>query len=508
MSATKYVPAYVPALSRRRLILRILGVGLALGLVAASSAFAVRVVRTCADGVVHGGPRNECVGITDGSYVFAEHLRPVEKAIADENKWVLDRKRQFVSIVYMFPITVDDEALSPPDSVRHEIDGAYLAQYVANHDAGAGTSPLIRLLLANTDDGSLAWRSVVDRIIKREETEHIVAVAGLGESLDTTQEAIRALAAAGIPMVGSTITADDLKDIPGLFRVSPTNSDEVAAALAYARKYHARNPTALLVADTNPGDRYVQTLADAFTRKVKGAGFTVTGQTEQYDSARSGIPTRFEQVAQTICGEKPDLVYFAGRGRDLRQLVGALAGRRCPKQEVHVLTGDDASSFLDPASSRQLSDELANALDNDNITVEYTALAHPDAWKGANKHYFNSSVVEKFTAPGELFRRMFPTESLDDGQAIVSYDAVSIAVRAARSVKGQGNDEVQPDEVGQQLKGLHGNESVQGASGCIWLANDGTPKDKVIPIVQITENRIKFKDLASASPAHPTECGG
>ncbi|MFD0428272.1 hypothetical protein ACFQ60_09480 [Streptomyces zhihengii] len=100
----------------------------------------------CGQGIEERGPdgRKECTGVTDGSFVFADNLAAVSARIKAENERVRDEPH--VSVAVMLPMT----AAQPFEQRKtlHEVQGAYLAQYRANHDSNS-KKPAIRLLLAN-----------------------------------------------------------------------------------------------------------------------------------------------------------------------------------------------------------------------------------------------------------------------------------------------------------------------------------------------------------------------
>src|SRR5216683_7434077 len=189
------------------------------------------VARSCGSGVQRAGPAGQCVGVTDGSVIFAAYLKSVEQKIRAENAWVTGAHKPFVSIGYLIPMTVTAADSESQDAVRHQLEGAYLGQYEANHSAADGKGPLIRLLLANDGSQAAYWAPVVKELEQRQGSpDHVVAVAGLGPSIQNTVNAVTQLGAIGIPIVGATITGNNLEDYPGLVRVAPSNTDEVATA--------------------------------------------------------------------------------------------------------------------------------------------------------------------------------------------------------------------------------------------------------------------------------------
>ena len=109
------------------------------------------VVAAGAWAAVHFCPRT--VYVTDGSHVFNDNLRAVEAKILTEDEWVEHSGLPYVSIAVAATMT-PQPAVEPvgPTRTRHAIEGAYLAQYEANHPSGPQGrpgAPLVKLLLAD-----------------------------------------------------------------------------------------------------------------------------------------------------------------------------------------------------------------------------------------------------------------------------------------------------------------------------------------------------------------------
>ncbi|WP_157180493.1 ABC transporter substrate-binding protein [Protofrankia coriariae] len=433
----------------------------------------------CAEGVVRSD--GECVGVTDGSHIFAPDLADVEKLIETENDDVTKRgSRQSVSIAYVFPLRTGETNISVTQPIRRDLEGAFIAQYSANHDT-ASERPLIRLLLANTGADGHKWQPVVDALSKRVAgKDHLVATVGFGPSLDTTRDAIRWLEGKGIPRISATMTADDLTEIPTLRRIAPLNHAEVTAVIGHARKASGR---ALLVQDMKAIDPYPRTLGDTFRDRYPDSANHLVGQVEQYNSDLGAVATTFTQMLPNICSGHPGVIYFAGRSDQLKDFLKVLARRNCGSDHITVLTGDDATG-LDGESS--LDQALAA-----NISVMFTALAHPGAWALPDTgSFFNRTTVARFRDPAGIFRRNFPNESLDDGEIIMSHDAVLVAVTAIRNAASPERPQVTSKEVEQALNRLHGEQKVAGASGYLSFDNTGSPTGKPIPLVELTPGGV------------------
>ncbi|MEU6171638.1 ABC transporter substrate-binding protein [Streptantibioticus parmotrematis] len=440
----------------------------------------------CADGVAKVGPDHACVGLTDGSYAYSPDLASLSGLIHTENERVRAAAAKpggapWVGVVYLMSMVQGPGSTNTTDSIRHELEGAYTAQWEANHTDTQGDSPQIRLLLAHTGNTTAQRDYTLAQIGKYRAADHIVAVAGLGTSTLATRSSIEQLTRQDLAAFGSVITSDDLIGIPGLVRVAPSNSDEAAAAAKYLLRT-APKAKVLLVEDTRSDDLYTSTLAASF-RKSYPAGLLVD-QPMAYDSSKSDVSTYFTQQMANVCLDAPDVVYFAGRGIDLPRFLAPLSHRQCADKPLTVVSGDDASQVEQSAGVGQVKDALRLG----NIKLLYTGLAHPGAWT-LRPQSFDATAIAPFQ-PGGEFRTAFPREALDDGQAIMGYDATLTAVTAIRNAAsgGTGADTVTGADVVQMTTLLYGARAVSGASGLISLDSGGGPKNKAIPIVELSQD--------------------
>ncbi|MFK8911267.1 serine/threonine-protein kinase [Streptomyces sp. YS-3] len=441
----------------------------------------------CATGqrAIGEGAKRTCVGLLTGtsarpgpSRSSESDLTPVLKLIQAENRQVVEAStgrgaRPYASVVYLTPITAEYDGTSMMASVRHDLEGAYLAQRGANREPGAG--PGIRVLVAQTGGSSEQRAYTVGQVLRRRRAEHIVAAVGLGGSTASSQDMIGELTAAGLPAFGSVLTADSWAGTPGLLRVAPANADQAAAAVRFLSTGERARARFLLVEDVAAGDQYTSTLATQFRARMPAgrlAGALL------FDSAAPGPIDTFRRQSGELCAVRPDVVYFAGRGTSLPAFLTALAERPCRDRPLTVLSGDDTTQVVrtDGFGPR----ELAASLRTGRIDLVYTGLAHPGAWDVAPRAFAPRAVA---AFRDGTFAAAFPGSGLDDGRAIMMYDTVLLATRALRTTPAVSDPTA--TDVHRTLAALRAGAAVAGASGWISVDGDGGPRDKAIPVIRI-----------------------
>ncbi|WP_326552906.1 ABC transporter substrate-binding protein [Micromonospora sp. NBC_01813] len=472
------------------------------GVVVAGTLFYLDGRDTCGDGVTRFGDTEECVGITDGAFHFeldgpdgqAAALQKVLELIGEANHNVRESGQAWFSVAFVLPMPWGDQGDYPAVTVVHQLYGAYAAQLQANER----NELKARLLVANIGHDGVAWEQVAEDLIKRRAADHLAAVAGLGPSLEATQQFAARLSAARIPMVGASITADDLngKNYPNLYRVSPTNADEVAVGLRYLQDSgHPVEANAYLLTVGGADDTYVEALKGAF-RSTFQDGFSA----RTIDPDETGHHQALEGLAGDICAPGPPVIaYFAGRSVSLRIFLTALGDQCSRDHSVTVLSGDDASALVG-----QTGPEQTVALHGKAIRLLYTGLTHPEQWT---------------TEPVEL-RKLRETltdmtdgtaPDLADGGTIMAYDAVMVAVRALLNVAPSKDALDKLDSLRNGFAQINNDSPYCGASGPIALEATrpeaaGNTVNKPIPVIEITPTGVG-QVRALLSPTEPASGG-
>lgn len=488
----------------------------------------------CGHGLTFSG--SVCVGLDlTGSGFRGDNERqmaPLEREIARDDQKAGQNYATIVDLDDMAPDPNSDSLT--PELLLHRVEGAITAERKANDSrstlVGDAFRPKVKLLLANYGPGARDWQQAVHWIQREKHRLHIVAVTGIGQSLVQTRQAVTALSQSGITTVGAVPSGDNMDQSPqgqsltNFFRVTSTNKDEASAAAQWVagmepEKHYKR---VMLVEDHNPDDDYGLNLGGDFQRalKQKAPELATTSalDIERYTSSEETVPGetrpedmtgRFSSMHAAICEDKPQLVYFAGRGLDLRAFMDAVAeGSSCVGGLGHidVLSGDDANSVLTGDTNSVPSGGAVNSAsgaslpesDNVNFTVYYTAVATGNEWS-----FDRSDVTDKnnygifqsaFTGDG------FHLSDLSDGHAIMEYDAMLTAVKAVRDA-WNSKDIWSAIDSSSALENSFDNfnckyeeTTVPGASGRIAFypggasAGQGDPIDKAIPVMRIEQD--------------------
>lgn len=461
-----------------------------------------------ATNVVHDGPKNECIGITDGAYSFAPSLTSVERRIQQENQLIRERHpTSYVSVVLLLPISSSSGSIMTMTNALEQFRGAYTAQYRANRANVEGDTPYIQLLVGS-DGYQGNQEATAARIIKEAgPSRHIAAVAGLGLSLATTKRVIQTLTAQQISAFGATLTSDAFDNIKGFVRISPDNKDETAAALSYVKSKYKR---AVLVEDENSDDIYNTTLVAGFQKFSDKTHTIVAKETfdtsnrnhassvEEEKRAEEAVRNRISLMHTDICDAEPDptdkhtsaaVVLFAGRGNDLAELVGSLS-QACLDKQVTIISGDDVTNLpFSPAVRQSLADPR-------HVGVYYSGVANPGQWPAqpAPPNTVAAQGQRGFKTFNDVFQQLFQEAdaSLSDGNTMAAYDATLAAVSAIRLTN---QAQPTPEVVAGELGALQGAHTVLGSSGPLRFIADyrtssagSNPVGKVIPILRLNTN--------------------
>lgn len=471
---------------RIRRIRKRIGLGIAaVVLVAAAGWSADKVFHTCGwlgSGMYRVDWDKECVGVTDGSYLFNPEFKDVQEKIARENDRVGAESSSYVTVALLNLLTPTATSAISVEGVRNELEGAYTAQRRINGSVPpSSSSPQIQLVLANQGNTDEQWQPVAKQLSEMTKGNHpLVAVIGLGVSTKQTRQRASKLSEYRIPMVGSVITADELDhtNIPGLIRVSASNQDYVKALRRYVDS-RTDLQSAVVVYDTNSDsseDLFTKTLKEDLEQQMQ----YLIQQRSPQPFVGASIPTdanpgRFDIVTPNICSVETDVVFYAGREVDLGGFLRSLDRRQCRNTPLTVLTGGaDLGATLK---------EWEQELGKTNLTVVYAGTTDAEGWgrgvDGTPQNY--GAFLSAFRGHG------FNDKNLNNGEAIMMYDALLTTEQAVR-LAALGKSPPTAADVRSVLLNLNGQYQVQGASGALSFNSSptgaGNPRGKPVPVLK------------------------
>lgn len=424
----------------------------------------------------------ECVGVTDGSFVFQDQFATVQENIKAENDWAAAQAEAedlpLVRIAMLTTMTTTSDSAMSADKIQSALEGAYVALHRANRTAELGDrTRLVQLYLANEGARQAHWEFTVDRLEDMVDDDvPLVAVMGQGVSSDRTVAAAERLSDAGIPMVTGVTTADgiDHDHIDGLIRTAPSNTD---FATALRRHLDARGDidSAMLVYDSTAEDRYTTTLRTAYEAEL---GEYIAGSHQPFPgrSIATGGPEVFDPITRNICTSESEAVLFAGREPDLRVFLEALSVRACYDRPLTVLFGVTGTDM-------QQDEELGERISKAGLDVRYAAGADPGWATGATE------APVDFAAFHGHYSRLVGSDpaGLSDGYAVTYHDALATAIAAVRITNPWEVEAPKPEDVREHLLLLNSEQVVRGATGTLSFASNrgGNPGGKWVPVVAL-----------------------
>ncbi|WP_412542230.1 hypothetical protein R8Z50_06820 [Longispora sp. K20-0274] len=449
----------------------------------------------------------ECVGVSDGTYPFVndldvsrargpaelgqrrveiDRLTAVQATIADRNAEIVGSGRPFVTVMHLTAVTVASPSGALLKGAREQLEGVAVAQ---RELVESGTP--IRILIANAGYRMGQAPLVADLVVDMAAREGVVAVIGMGQSLAPTKVAMGRLQAAGLPMVGS-VTSDD--DLPTLFplyhQVGPNNRREAAVAAAFVR-HRLRTTKVRVYSSGDPADTYSANLAADAEAAFAAEGLVVElpgqGRYRTDSTANLPLPTSSQRGGEACAGDS--LPFFAGREAELSEFLSGLS-QSCPSKRVRILADDDATRFV-------LDGKLAGF---PNVELRYLSFASSAAL--ATGSGVTGCQPARFY---QLYQELFGRQCDDalDGRALIGRDTVMVVAQAVARIQEHGAQiPVSPGEVRWGIWRIGDPGPFVGASGLIDYAH--------APTGQVPRNKVVLVMLAQVGQPRPTlewQCG-
>ncbi|WP_157777673.1 hypothetical protein [Nocardia terpenica] len=459
-------------------------VGVAVVVVVVAVAVVVFVLRSRGEsGCVAAGltvDSGECTGVSDGGFDgFDSAYSDVVDRIRDQNRAVGD---DYVELAVMGPLTQTAEpGQLDRDQVRQMLIGAAVAQQRVNTGPLVGDPrPRVRLLLANQGSHQDLWRTPVRELtaIAADPHRHLIGVVALGTSVAGTRDAVQALSRAGIPIIGTITTADDLdyEHVPGMLRVTPSTGAFVSALAGFLTDRPKLGP-AIVVWDQNAenrGDIYAASLRDDFhTQLARWIGDLPDQGFVGKSIPSDDRPDMFDTVTINVCQAGAHTVLFAGRITDLPPFIDSLSRRACRDRPLTIMTGVTALTAIDRTQTQRLRQA--------DMSVVYAGVTDPHTWPHGEGNP-PPGYRDYLTAVAQAG---YPPD-LADAYTCLTHDAVLTATRAAR-MASPGTLLPTPGDVRSQLRNINGAYTIPGCSGTVAFTttSNGNPVGTAIPVVTI-----------------------
>jgi hypothetical protein len=448
---------------------------------------------SCAPGIA--SINGECIGVTAGDFAFNPgdaRFSAAEDRIRQLNEHVTASGRPYVTTALLTSLTWTSTSALSRSKIVHQLEGAAVALDRVNNKAVTGNAPLIELLLANEGTDEDHNDAVVRQLTGMTGGDHpLDAVIGMGVSSGATVAGATELSKAGVLMVASNVTGDDLDSarIPGFGRVSTPNRDDVAAIAAYLATRPDLHRTMLVHAVSRTGDNadyYTSSLAADFQNQL---GNYATVLSEPFDVTALG--NSFNVIATNLCTSHnpPNVVLYAGREPDLPAFIQDLAQRVCNSTPITLVVGTDSCALASDSDDPQQASQVRTEMARGKITVLCPAWVAPQDWAASASATnvpagFSDFVTEfdsLFAANGN-----FGTQ-LDDGYAIMTHDALLTAAKAIRLATQPPVEVPTSAQVLSNQYYMDSANTVPGASGTFTFveANNGNPAGKPVFVLRL-----------------------
>jgi hypothetical protein len=411
--------------------------------------------------------------VTDGSLSLgsAQGMPEVEADIANANRSATSGG-SYASVVLLDPFTYSTSGTVSQARMTDVLRGAYLAQQAANDRTGA--TP-IQLLLANEGtSGEEGEARAVSQIKSLEGPDHVVAVAGMGLSTASTQNAAKTLAADGMPMFGAVTTGDQFYGAiyRGFYQVIPDVDAQVQQLRADLNV--TKGQSVPLIISDQKADIYSTDLRTDFGTALDSL---VTLQDYPFDPATDS--PQFAAIATTICGQPGGslVVLFAGREAALPTLVQQFQQSAvCDRRNVTIVTGSDANAL--PASVTSAQQGVPGA----TVTVEYSDIEDVGKLSGGFKagygRWLQPDIDGRGACPNQLY----------DPWTVATYNSVMAAVGALRHFPGSPSKETVFDNAAR----LQGSMPYMGAAGQFGFNVNGQLAPPDIPVYRDSDGKCSL----------------
>ncbi|MBT2209930.1 hypothetical protein [Actinomadura sp. NEAU-AAG7] len=442
-----------------------------------------------ADSIALDGDRRRPSPANAGGHIT---LADLQRDIDKENRAVVADHQPYVTMIYAGTFTASPGQSELTVSSVHELAGAYLAQLRNNHrgqPGEIGNTLKLRILPANTGQDMAFAGETADRALHLARRDpSIVGVVGLGRNTRSSRAAIERLTAAGLPVIDTVNSSDELPGLARFYGLAATNREEATAGLAALRDagLRGRVDRAMIVARTSgpPTDVYSSEIARDVVSVLRPRAPHTVGYRGPGD-----ISSKVKAACDN--GRLPyTLVYFAGRAEDLPGLMNGLVQGGCTRHRLLLIAGDDVSKSRFGTGPHEV--PLPQ-----NTTLYHTVFA-----------YLPHLIAKDADVTGDFFLmarnrfgigapRVRPDEPLlVDGQMAITFDATFALSQAAQNAYDllgprlvTGERSVTSGTVLEELRHLRITRG-GSATGDIDFTNDHgdppRPRNRGLTLVKVT----------------------
>lgn len=479
-----------------------------------------------------------CVGVTDGSapvdaafnQLLGGRFEALFEAIRQENHKVetggIDTDDGVTLCTNKSLKTVDVAVLSPWRSdlagsrAYHQLEGAYVAQWQANHlRQPGGCDPLIRLLVADPGPKIEAWKPVVDQLLAN---QRLVAVVGLALSRTETIEAARELNRQDVPVVADLVTADgfdrtNFASAPPICRVKsdPNRRLDHFYRITYANAKYLDKIGEYLRSQGLLGDGTARQVTqqgyevDAFAcTNVQHVNDLIKPSTDPItfdlsNKSNDPLPQLTTKIGAICAAPDIQTVFYTARAVDLANVLHA-AAETCLNRGLTVVAGTDATRLLtpeiDPAQELQRKHAL-EILRQGRIRLFFPATSSPAQLTGTKGYDdFRAAFAGAFAhvPHNELFP--FVDTEIADTWMVNAHDAFFTAANAVHALSTNH----QPYDRKAVMTNLSVVKIANAAQGDLSFNTDGTRNGQPTVLRLCVDGETPW--TLAATIGHPAVC--
>ncbi|PAZ14823.1 branched-chain amino acid ABC transporter substrate-binding protein [Streptomyces sp. SA15] len=448
---------------------------------------------SCVGGDVAVAERTEPLDLKAGD-LYEQAFEEIEEQNERAVKFAEKQNRTVRTVVYFGSAKpTNDSTTALFDGSVPELRGIALWQSRLNREAVSNIKrvPLyvdVRYTGPRFANAEKQAAELVEELKQKPGKQHreIVGVLGYSQSRTETKNALTILGKAGIPVVGTTASADEMLGSVSYWPFAPLNSveAEISANFAFSSNIVARadgpdgqpgcTPAKRAVVVHTSTDLYSKGLADRFVEKFPGTT-DVVDFSQDDDAPAKGVGTIAapDDLAAHVCQELQDhqeaVVYWAARARDFTAFVHAFDRREtCAANGLTVLGGNELTNM----------EQTGEYGDKTWLRLYHTAYRLPSADGRA------TDTTRRFVQEYDGWVNGSPENDpwRHDGHSAMAYDAFRLL---SQSVDFAAKYSLTPAGV-QSALGSGVSFGFEGATGFISRSQDGNqpPAGKTLVILR------------------------